>query len=269
MASIEWTIDIDLKNLYRENKGIAILFGDLHAKRVTNYLWAELKSTIHGQAMIPAEEWKKILAFSHENKVEVLGWVKLSGSEHEAVDITKYINVPTVIVLSLKEDGNYTLTQQINQVNSKPHRQGPVPLSHSPEDSNFAFYYKYLLMVALFFTIIFAFLYPVMRKIEQPVTERPVSLPGEEINKEEIGDPFPIEKKANSSEIKQEQESKTIQSKIQPEYFLYTVKSGDSLWEISKKFYGSGFEFVQIMQDNQIINPAKVSIGTQLKIRKK
>ena len=50
-------------------------------------------------------------------------------------------------------------------------------------------------------------------------------------------------------------------------YFIYTVVSGDRLWDISKRFYGTGYKFRIIQTDNGLKND-KIYPGNQLKIRK-
>ena len=50
-------------------------------------------------------------------------------------------------------------------------------------------------------------------------------------------------------------------------YFIYTVVSGDRLWDISKRFYGTGYKFRIIQADNGLKND-KIYPGDQLKIRK-
>lgn len=53
---------------------------------------------------------------------------------------------------------------------------------------------------------------------------------------------------------------------LQPgEYELYTVKRGDTLWDIAKLF--PGVSDTEIMQWNSITNAAKISVGQQLKIK--
>ena len=50
-------------------------------------------------------------------------------------------------------------------------------------------------------------------------------------------------------------------------YFMYTVVSGDRLWNISKRFYGTGYKFRIIQTDNGLKND-KIYPGDRLKIRK-
>ena len=50
-------------------------------------------------------------------------------------------------------------------------------------------------------------------------------------------------------------------------YFMYTVVSGDRLWNIAKRFYGTGYKFRIIQEDNGLKND-KIYPGDQLKIRK-
>lgn len=44
----------------------------------------------------------------------------------------------------------------------------------------------------------------------------------------------------------------------------YTVEAGDTLWSIAEKFYNSGYYFVNIVQENKIVNPNKIEKGTVL-----
>src|SRR5215472_7928974 len=47
---------------------------------------------------------------------------------------------------------------------------------------------------------------------------------------------------------------------------MYVVKSGDSLSNISKLFYGNPNEYTKIAQANNIPNPDRIQTGQQLKI---
>ena len=46
----------------------------------------------------------------------------------------------------------------------------------------------------------------------------------------------------------------------------YTVMSGDSLWTISEKVYGSGYNWTDIAKANNISNPGLIFVGQQLNI---
>ena len=47
---------------------------------------------------------------------------------------------------------------------------------------------------------------------------------------------------------------------------MYVVKSGDSLSNISKSFYGNPNEYRKIAEANNISNPDRIQTGQQLKI---
>jgi len=44
----------------------------------------------------------------------------------------------------------------------------------------------------------------------------------------------------------------------------YEVQQGESLWKISEKIYGSGFNWVDIAKENNILNPDYVEAGTKI-----
>jgi peptidoglycan endopeptidase LytE len=46
----------------------------------------------------------------------------------------------------------------------------------------------------------------------------------------------------------------------------YTVKSGDYLWSIAEKIYGSGYNWVDIASANHLENPGLIYTGTKLVI---
>lgn len=62
------------------------------------------------------------------------------------------------------------------------------------------------------------------------------------------------------------------QAKKQPaestaSFYSYKVKKGESLWSISRKFYGTGAKAEDIAQDNGLTLNATLLIGDTLKIR--
>lgn len=46
----------------------------------------------------------------------------------------------------------------------------------------------------------------------------------------------------------------------------YQVQSGDNLWTIAEKFYGSGYNWVDIAGDNNLTNPGAIAEGQSLNI---
>jgi putative chitinase len=56
--------------------------------------------------------------------------------------------------------------------------------------------------------------------------------------------------------------SKEQTAKMQPK--TYTVKSGDYLWSIAEKIYGSGYNWVDLAKANNLENPGVLYAGTKL-----
>ena len=56
--------------------------------------------------------------------------------------------------------------------------------------------------------------------------------------------------------------------KTASEFQTYTVKKGDTLWKISRQFYGSGKHWRKVFQANQdvISTPDKIKSGIEIKI---
>lgn len=48
----------------------------------------------------------------------------------------------------------------------------------------------------------------------------------------------------------------------------YVVKAGDTLWSISEKVYGSGYNWVDLVKANNLQNPEIIEVGTKLKTPK-
>lgn len=46
----------------------------------------------------------------------------------------------------------------------------------------------------------------------------------------------------------------------------HTITKGDNLWKIAEKYYGSGYNWVDIAKENQILNSDKINEGMVLKI---
>jgi nucleoid-associated protein YgaU len=47
---------------------------------------------------------------------------------------------------------------------------------------------------------------------------------------------------------------------------VHKVEKGDDLWKIAEKYYGSGYNWVDIVKENKIRNPNKLFEGVELKI---
>lgn len=46
----------------------------------------------------------------------------------------------------------------------------------------------------------------------------------------------------------------------------HKVAAGDSLWTISEKYYGTGYEWTKIAKENNLTNPSKIEVGQSLKV---
>lgn len=46
----------------------------------------------------------------------------------------------------------------------------------------------------------------------------------------------------------------------------YTVVAGDNLWKIAEAAYGSGYNWKDIAQENNIVNPDQIEVGQKLSI---
>jgi membrane-bound lytic murein transglycosylase D len=56
-------------------------------------------------------------------------------------------------------------------------------------------------------------------------------------------------------------------SAVDSTYELYTVRYGDTVWDIAKKF--DGITASDILKINGISDPSRIQVGQKLKIRKK
>ena len=59
-----------------------------------------------------------------------------------------------------------------------------------------------------------------------------------------------------------------VQEDVTSEFQTYTVKKGDTLWRISRDFYGSGKDWRKIHEANRdsISNPNKIKAGLEIRI---
>lgn len=48
----------------------------------------------------------------------------------------------------------------------------------------------------------------------------------------------------------------------------HKVKPGESLWQISEKYYTSGYNWVDIAKENKLVNPNHLEVGEELKLPK-
>lgn len=98
------------------------------------------------------------------------------------------------------------------------------------------------LVIVVIGILIFNYFRGVGRKIETPV-----------------GQPTPGEVKLIEEE-----------GKLVPEGLpkTYKVQEGDHLWMIAEKNYGSGYNWVDIAKENNLVNPNKILVGQELIIPK-
>lgn len=69
-----------------------------------------------------------------------------------------------------------------------------------------------------------------------------------------------------TTEVYLEETRETENSPMPDSAEKYTVVSGDTLWGISKKFYGDGSKYPLIADKNNIIDPNKINTGQQIVI---
>lgn len=51
------------------------------------------------------------------------------------------------------------------------------------------------------------------------------------------------------------------------EYIYYTVDEGDTLWDISRRYLGKGYKYIQIVMDNDVENPDLIYAGEEYRIK--
>jgi nucleoid-associated protein YgaU len=70
----------------------------------------------------------------------------------------------------------------------------------------------------------------------------------------------------NGRQLESTQSSSTVSENQMVKPGFYVSKEGDSLWKISEKFYGSGYNWVDIVSANKIENPDVLFTGVKLLI---
>ena len=55
-----------------------------------------------------------------------------------------------------------------------------------------------------------------------------------------------------------------VNGKVVPK--IYTVKEGEDLWHIAQNLYGSGYNWVDLASENNLINPSEIARGAKLTI---
>lgn len=65
----------------------------------------------------------------------------------------------------------------------------------------------------------------------------------------------------STQETTEEQPTTTLPTK-------YTVVEGDDLWKIAEKHYKSGYNWVDIARENNLVNPNLIAVGQELTIPK-
>lgn len=76
---------------------------------------------------------------------------------------------------------------------------------------------------------------------------------------------------SSSSQVENDINQITANEEIGEEKTLpakYTVAAGESLWDISEKFYRSGYNWVDISRENNLVNPDFITEGQVLVIPK-
>ncbi|MBI3985115.1 MAG: LysM peptidoglycan-binding domain-containing protein [Candidatus Levybacteria bacterium] len=59
-------------------------------------------------------------------------------------------------------------------------------------------------------------------------------------------------------------EEQVVNGKIVPK--VYTVKEGEDLWHIAQGLYGSGYNWVDLAQENKLTDPNYISVGAKLTV---
>ena len=75
---------------------------------------------------------------------------------------------------------------------------------------------------------------------------------------------FSFIKSKNLLNQEQTQSTSTVKEQVNAMPKTYTVRSGDYLWSIAEKIYGSGYNWVDLAKANNLENPGVIYAGTKL-----
>jgi len=136
---------------------------------------------------------------------------------------------------------------------------------------------KGLVLVAALLSLSMLFLYPVVKPVKEnriavgPPIESPIQQPERAKEKapvtvRDVYLPPDKPQQQTAKDVYSPQPSQSVSNVKGPKVATYTVQRGDSLWKISEKFYGTGFDFYKILRHNKIINPNNLYSGMILEI---
>lgn len=73
----------------------------------------------------------------------------------------------------------------------------------------------------------------------------------------------------NIKTVIEEQLGKKEESADAPKEEEYTVKEGDTLFEITQSKYGDGYKYLEVAMLNKISNPDQIEVGSKIKLPEK
>lgn len=103
--------------------------------------------------------------------------------------------------------------------------------------------------------------------VTQKSTEKPTEQSTETIVLTTVAEPT-TKKQVNNNQVTGEKQKDNSQKTTLEIPNTYTVKEGDNLSSISRKFYGNGSMMEKIMQENELDDPDKIYFGKVLKLPK-
>lgn len=106
------------------------------------------------------------------------------------------------------------------------------------------------------------------RKIEKTVSPTVIAQvsPTNELTPSTSPTPTPVEKENSPTPTTSPSPTPATKPNEPSVVSEHIVTSGDTLWAISQKYYGTGYEWSKIAKENNIENPNKIEVGQTLKI---